>query len=111
MGKLIIMGTNAQGLPGSGTPLPQGYLDDVSRVAAIYRTLGGLEKLFDGLGASNKSNTEKIEDLTRRVYAIPYIKKDIAQSTRGLNQLEKQHNKDLKELEKKVNGLGMGLSP
>jgi len=92
-----------------GAALPTGYLDDVFRVAAIYRTLGGLEKLFDGLGAANKSNTEKIEDLTRRVYAIPYIKKDIAQSTRGLNQLEKQHNRDLKELEKKVNGLGVRL--
>jgi hypothetical protein len=92
-----------------GAGLPTGYIEDAFKIAAIYRTLGGLEKLFDGLGATTKANSDKIEDLTQRVYAISYIKKDIAQNTRGLNHLEKRHNKDVKELEKKVNGLGIRL--
>jgi phosphopentomutase len=82
----------------SGAALPAGYLDDVSRVAAIYQTLGGLEKLVDGLGATTKSHTEKIEQLTQRVYAIPYIKKDVAKNTKELNKLEERHTNQLNRL-------------
>jgi ABC-type transporter Mla subunit MlaD len=91
------------------TGLPDGYLDDVSRVIEIYRTIEKLDTQVGDLRDTAKSHTEEIKQLTQRVYAISSIRKDIARNTSGLNQLEKQHGTDLKELEKKVNGLGMRL--
>jgi hypothetical protein len=98
LGKLIIMATNPQPTPGSGASLPPGYLDDVSRVIAIYRTLEGLEKLVEGLGTTTKSHAEKIEQLTRQAYAIPYIKKDVAKNTKDLNKLGERHTNELNRL-------------
>jgi DNA repair ATPase RecN len=78
--------------------LPVGYLDDVSRVAEIYRTLGGLDKLVDGLRTTTKSHAEKIEQLTERIYAIPHIKRDVAKNTKDLNELGERHTKELNQL-------------
>jgi DNA repair ATPase RecN len=88
----------------SGTVLPDGYLDDVYRVAAIYRTLGGLEKLVDGLGATTKSHTEEIKQITQRVYAIHHIKRDVAKNTKDLNEQGRRHNENLSGLEKRLIG-------
>ena len=97
----------------SGAALPAGYLDDVAKVAAIYQTLGGLEKLVDGLGATTKSHAEKIEQLTQRVYAIPTLEKDVAQNTKDLNELGRRLEKDMNELgrrqTKDLNELGIRL--
>lgn len=114
LGKLIIMGTDAQGASrggasGTGAALPAGYFDDVSRVVAIYERLKGLEALVDGLRSTTESNVQEIKQLTQRVYAISYIKKDVAQNTRDLNQLETRHSKELKGLEREVNGLSKRL--
>src|ERR1700722_6447242 len=82
----------------SGAALPSGYLDDVSRVIDIYRTLEGLGRLVEGLGITAKSQVEKIEQLTRLTYAIPYIKKDVAKNTKDLNKLGERHTNDLNRL-------------
>jgi hypothetical protein len=82
---------------------------DIRSMAAIidiYRNLAGIVVLE----ATTKSHTEKIEQLTQWVSAIPSIEKDVAQNTKDLNELGKRHDKDLNELgrrlEKDVNELG-----
>ena len=106
MGKLIIMSSNPQVTPGSEASLTP---SDIRRLAAtidIFRTLGGIVVLE----ATTKSHTEKFEQLTQWVSAIPNLEKDVAQNTKNLNELGKRHDKDLNELgrrlEKDVNELG-----
>lgn len=111
MGKLIIMGNDPLaaarlGAPNSGTGLPAGYLEDVIRVARIFETLGVLQEATAGLKSTTGSHTQEIKELTQRVYAIAHIKRDVAKNAKYLNRLGEQHTRELRELERQVNGLG-----
>jgi hypothetical protein len=107
MGKLIIMSSNPQAKPSSEAPLTP---SDIHNLSTVIHILGGLEKAVIVLEGTTKSHTEKIEQLTQWVSAIPNLEKDVAQNTKDLNELGKRHDKDLNELgrrlEKDVNELG-----
>jgi hypothetical protein len=110
------MAANAQGMPGVGAPVPPGDIHNLSTIIQIFRTLGGVT----ALEAKAESHTQKIEQLTQQVYAIPYIKEDVAKNTKDLSDLGGQHTKELNdlgqrldknvnELTKKINDLGIRL--
>jgi hypothetical protein len=97
----------SEGLPAApGSPIPPGDFRNLAATIDIFRTLGGIVVLE----ATTKSHTEKIEQLTQWVSAIPSLEKDVAQNTKDLNEFGKHHDKDLNELgrrlEKDVSELG-----
>jgi hypothetical protein len=97
----------SEGLPlAPGSPIPLNDSRNLAATIDIFRTLGGIVVLE----ATTKSHTEKIEQLTQWVSAIPNLEKDVAQNTKDLNELGKRHDKDLNELgkrlERDVNELG-----
>jgi hypothetical protein len=59
----------------------------------IFRSLGGLEKAVEILGATTKSNVEKIEQLNHKTdqtaFRIPVMEGAIAQHSKDLNELGK----------------------
>ena len=76
----------------------------------IYRTLGGLEKTVANLEATLKSHAESIDSLTQSVFGIPQLERALAKNTTDLNEVGKRHDKDIHELERRlekdVNELG-----
>ena len=96
LGKVIIMSSNPQATPGSDAPLTPNGFRDLATVIDIFRTLGGIVVLE----AATKSHTEKIEQLTQWVSAIPHLEKNVAQNTKDLNEVGRRHDNDIKELEK-----------
>ena len=92
MGKLIIMSSNPQVTGSSEAPLAPSNIRDLAATIDIFRTLGGIV----ALEATTKSHTEKIEQLTQWVSAIP--NRDVAQNTKDLNELGRRHTKELNEL-------------
>jgi hypothetical protein len=101
------MSSNPQATPSSEAPLTPG---DILNLSTVIHILGGLEKAVNILEGTAKSHTEKIEQLTQWVSAIPYLEKSDAQNMQDLKELGTRHNKDLNELgrrlEKDVNELG-----
>ena len=91
-------GLDATQSKSGGLPLPSGYLDDVSRIIAVYRTLEGLERLVECLGMTSKSHVEKIEQITRQTYAIPYMKRDVIKNAKDLSKLKERQTTDLNRL-------------
>jgi ABC-type transporter Mla subunit MlaD len=95
------MSSASQGLPSQPTssetqslapgPVTLNDLRSVFTAVDIFRSLGRLEDAVDGLKATTKSHTEKIEQLThktdRAAFAIPNLRKAVAQNTTDLNQL------------------------
>ena len=101
MGKVITMSTDPQPiLTGGEAPFAPSDIRNLSTTIDIFRTLGGLEKAVGVLEATTESHTEKIEQLTQWVFAIPNLEKTVAQNTKDLNEVGRRHDKDIKELEK-----------
>jgi DNA repair ATPase RecN len=107
MGKLIIMSSNPQVTPSTEAPFAP---SDIHNLSTVIHIVGGLEKAVNVLESTTKSHTEKIEQLTQWVSAIPYLEKSVAQNTNDLSEIGTRHTKDLNELgrrlEKDVNELG-----
>jgi hypothetical protein len=103
LGKVITMSSsNPQATSSNEAPFTQGDIRNLSIGVDIYRSLGGLQEAVDNLKAANKSNIEKIEQLTQWVFAIPNLEKSVAQNAKDLNEVGRRHDKDIKELEKVV---------
>jgi hypothetical protein len=94
MGKLIVMSSNSQITGNTEATLTPNNIRDLAATIDIFRSLGGIV----ALEATTKSHTEKIEQLTQWVSAIPSIEKDVGQNTKDLNELGRRHTKELNDL-------------
>ncbi len=72
-----------------------------------------LEEKVHVLEITTKSNSENIDTLTEKAYAIPYLERESAQTKKDLNDLGERHNKEAHDLamklEKGLNDLGRRL--
>jgi len=72
-----------------------------------------LEEKVHVLEITAKSNSENIDTLTEKAYAIPYLEREFAQTKKDLNDLGERHNKEVHDLamklEKGLNDLGRRL--
>jgi hypothetical protein len=86
---------------------------DLATVLNIHRSLVRLEEKVHALEITTKSNSENIDTLTEKAYAIPYLEREFAQTKKDLNDLGGRHNKELHDLamklEKGLNELGRRL--
>jgi hypothetical protein len=93
--KIIIMPNPEERAPAQAEAERPYTSTDVHNLSII---LGRLEKGVSVLEATSESHTERIEQLTQWVSAIPHIEKDVAQNAMDLNELGRKHTKDLNEL-------------
>jgi len=87
---------------------------DLATVLNIHQSLVRLEEKVHVLEITAKSNSENIDSLIEKAYAIPYLERDFAQTKKDLNDLGGRHNKEVHDLELKIekglNALGIRLS-
>jgi hypothetical protein len=107
--KVIIMSSQTNPLGenvNTQMTVSQGDIRSLAATIETFRTLGGIVVLE----ATTKSHTEKIEQLTQWVSAIPNMEKDVERDREDLNELGKRRDKVLNELgnrlEKDINELG-----
>jgi hypothetical protein len=96
------MSSNPQVPSSSEAPVAQSDLRTLSMVVDICQKLGGVTKAVSNLEDANKSNSEKIDQLTQWVFAIPSLEKAVGESTKDLSELRKCHDKDLNELGRRL---------
>jgi hypothetical protein len=86
---------------------------DLTTVLNIHQSLVRLEEKVHVLEITAKSNSENIDSLTEKAYSIPYLEREFAQTKKDLNDLGGRHNKEVHDLELKIekglNALGMRL--
>jgi hypothetical protein len=90
------MRTSPQPAPASGKA-PFGP-SDIRNLSTVIHILGGLEKAVNVLETTTTSHTEKIEQLTQWVSAIPYIEKAVEKNSKDLNELGRRHDNAINEL-------------
>lgn len=108
--------TNAQAASSgdaSSSTVALSSFHDLTTVLNIHQSLVRLEEKVHGLEITAKSNSENIDSLTEKVYGIPYLEREFAQTKNDLNDLGRRHNKELHDLalklEKGLNDLGIRL--
>jgi hypothetical protein len=109
--------TNSQAASSGDAPASTVTLSDfhdLTTVLNIHRSLVRLDEKVHALEITSKSNSENIDSLTEKTYAIPYLEREFAQTKKDLNDLGGRHNKELHDmaikLEKGLNELGRRLS-
>jgi hypothetical protein len=94
-------------------PFTPNDFQSLSTTLNVHRSLVRLEEKVHVLEITAKSNSENIDTLKEKAYAIPYLEREFAQTKKDLNDLGERHNEEVHDLamklEKGLNDLGRRL--
>jgi hypothetical protein len=94
-------------------PFTSTDIRNLSLAVDIYQSIGGLKTAVSYLQDVTKSNIEKIDHLSHSFLAIPGLERAVGQNAKDLNEVGRRHDKNLHELEMRleqdVNELGRQL--
>jgi uncharacterized phage infection (PIP) family protein YhgE len=102
----------------ASTGLDTGAIDPnefqkMSTALKIVETLTRMDQKVVTLESTVRQNSARIDKLRQRAHTVPYVRRDVAEIKKNLNQLGVSHNLEVNglklELEKKLNEMGQSI--